>query len=197
MRTVKILAIVLAILCCLVVALLILFNIALYPKPDQAQSGMLATKLDRHILIRNQGDAVSAASSGPFCSSTQLADLTSGELYGVCQLFTISGVKGDCAFWWLGRMCLRLATTEEIYANGYVRGEFRRFVSEYCMRAPESPFDVHCNAVLFNRPATLDVYTVRSDRRMLEERVIIGAERIYLDRSLMEEAFLPVDKASD
>ena len=197
MRTVKILAIVLTILCCLLVALLILINIALYPKPHQTQSGMLATKLDRHILTRNQGDAVSAASSGPFCSSTQLADLTSGELYGVCQIFTISGVKGDCAFWWLGRMCLRLATTEEIYANAYVRGEFRRFVSEYCMREPESPFDVHCTAALFNKPVALDVYTVRGDRRMLEERVIIGAERTYLDRSFMEEAFLLVDKAGD
>ena len=159
---------------------MLLSNVLLYEKAQYTANNQLAIWLNREVLMHGSYDQPMLPYGGGFCRIEELPKVPSGALFGQCYLFDVSFHEGDCWFWWLGRICLRLATSTELYSSDLVRESFTKLVPRLCDAKDEVIYDRLCSNILFDRPVLLDVYITLRDGTLTWELETESAERARL-----------------
>lgn len=165
----------------LVFAVLFSFSQALYSNARSVQSALVADWLNYQILNRESGAQVRSSGGKRFCRLIDLEILRDSDLYGNCKVFISSNIAVDCSFRWLGRMCLRVATTAELHESELVKSEFFRVTSRICADT-EKVYTINlCNNFIFSKPIYIDVYKTDDSNVKLVELLLLSAEKARME----------------
>ena len=159
----------------------IFFNALVYSNAQMSQSAMVARWMNYQILSGEVEGSVKLSPGGKFCRSIDLSHVNSGELYGECKIFTIGGSVSDCFLWWLGRMCLHLATTADLYESDFIKGEFFRLSSSICAETSEFYIANLCDNIILSKPIYLSVYEFNEQKMKLDRLVTQNAEKANME----------------